>query len=128
MGNCLTDSKFLYNLNKKEQNYIKTMTGKFIHSIPLSDIYNERNLIPAGFISDGIYIVKDSDGCYLMINGVVEEIPDKLHLFKNFQVSGDIFASNNTIVKVSEKKMIVKNQSGTFKGLVCGIDSIDEYI
>lgn len=131
MGNCISDNKFFYKLNKKEQEYILSKTGKYVNCIPMSDIYNEKANISAGYICDNIYIIRDNEStgynqCYLIINSFPNEVPNGL--FKNFQVSGDIFISQDTIVKLNEKKMIVKNSNGTFKGLVCGIDSIDDYI
>lgn len=131
MGNCISDNKFFYKLNKKEQEYILSKTGKYVNYIPMSDIYNEKANIYAGYICDNTYIIRENkptgyNQCYLIINNFPNEVPNGL--FKNFQVSGDIFISQDTIVKLNEKKMIVKNSSGTFKGLICGIDSIDDYI
>lgn len=122
MGNCQNIDRFFYKLTNDEKKYIKKITGKHIDLIPISDIFHEKETINAGFIDKNIYIVRDENTINLLIDNFPTEVPK--NLFKNFYPYGSIFATNDTAVKIIDKKMFIQNKHGFTKGLVKNIDEL----
>lgn len=122
MGNCQNNDKFFYKLSNNEKDYIKKITGKNIEFIPISDIYRENETINAGFIDDNIYLVRDNNTISILVNNFPTEVPK--HLFKNFYPYGSIFVSNDTAVKLTDKKMFIQNKHGFTTGSIKNIDEL----